>query len=165
MIARPLPPPQSIWKKKKNFLYRRNQQPPSCRGSELGFLLSTIFNFETELSNQGLTAFSRPKRSTHIISELFWAKKRGFDRCSSARKPRISDFPLSAALHTAPIAVPSTIVYREQSETRQRLADTFAQIYHFLAVLHFYGAYGDFCMKEFDVTKNGLFEHPKITTC
>lgn len=38
------------------------------------------------------------------------------------------------------------------------------KIDHICAILRFYGAYGDFCMKKFDVTENWLFEHLKITT-
>ncbi|KAL7404264.1 hypothetical protein ABVT39_012206 [Epinephelus coioides] len=73
-------------KKKKTFLYRRNQQPPSCRGSELGFRSNTGFYVEIEHPYRDMTASFPRKRNLNVASETFCAKKRELDRWSSGKK-------------------------------------------------------------------------------
>lgn len=86
VIAVPLPLHSRSGKEKKTFLYRRNQQPPSCRGSELGFRSNSGFYVEIEHPCRDMTASFPPKRHLNVAAETFCAKKREFDRWSSGKK-------------------------------------------------------------------------------
>lgn len=160
----PSPSTADLEKKKKTFLYRRNQQPPSCRGSELGFRSNTGFYVEIEHPSRDMTAAFCRKRNRNIASETFCAKKRELDWWSSGRKAPYIWFPLQSAVIQPLSPFGSSIVYRGQAVSRSWLSKRFAKIRHFYAIVHFCGASRDFCMKKFDVTQNGYFERLEITT-
>lgn len=151
-------------KRKKTFLYRRNQQPPSCRGSELGFRSNTVFYWEIEHPYLDMTASFPWKRNLIVVWDVFCEKNRELDRRSSDRKAPYIWFPLqSAALQ--PLSPFGAVLFTVgKRRPRPWLSDNFAKIQHFYAIVYFYGASHDFCMKKFDVTQNGFSEHLKITT-
>ena len=163
-LRRPSPSTADLEKKKKTFLYRRNQQPPSCRGSELGFRSNTGFYVEIEHPYRDMTTSSPRKRHLNIASETFCAKKRELDRWSSGKKAPYIWFPLQSAAIQPLSPSGSSIVYRGPAESWPWLSKQFAKIRHFYAIVHFCGASRDCCMKKFDVTKNGHLEHLEITT-
>lgn len=86
VIALPLPLRSGKEKKKLFFLYRRNQQPPSCRGSELGFRSNSGFNAEFEHPFRDMTPPSARKHRRSVAPETFCAKKLELDRRSSGKK-------------------------------------------------------------------------------
>ena len=126
----PLPPPRA-GKRKKNFLYRRNQQPPSCRGSDSGFRYGTIFYFGPERSEAASNDTVRPETTRLSLEEENFGEI-SWNRAAfvGQKSPRRSLwFPLQP--------VSQYCLLGEPSEDRQHRGDSTAKIPDFYAAAHF----------------------------